>query len=79
MFLKHKPSGDLVEVLTMDDLYDPCLSEFKGRFHAGEEMQDAENFPKSDVMFPSGESLPLCWLDPDYRTRGVLQREMAMT
>lgn len=67
MFLQHEPSGSLVEVLTLDSLYDPCCSEITGRFHAGEEMQDPETFHKSHLIFPSGESLPQCWLDPHYR------------
>ena len=67
MFLKHKSNGQLVEVLTLDSMYDPCLKEITGRMHAGEEMQDPETFMKSDLIFPSGESLPVCWLDPHYR------------
>jgi hypothetical protein len=73
MFLKHKPSGDLVEVLNAHDLFDPCRMEINGRFHAGEEMQDPRTFQKLELIFPSGEDLPLCWVDPDYRVRGVLQ------
>ena len=67
MFLKHKSNGQLVEVLTLDSMYDPCLKEITGRMHAGEEMQDPETFMKSELIFPSGESLPICWLDPHYR------------
>ena len=67
MFLQHKASGNLVELLKLDNLYDPCQKEVTGRFHAGEEMQDPENFLKSELIFPSGESLPLCWLNPKYR------------
>ncbi|MGQ4649317.1 acetyltransferase [Lyngbya aestuarii] len=67
MFLQHKPSGDLVEVLALNSLFDPCHSRISGRFHAGEEMQDPETFSKLDLMFPSGESLPQCWLDAHYR------------
>lgn len=67
MFLKHKSSKDLVEILDLDSVYNPLQSKVSGRFHAGEEMQDAEMFHKADLIFPSGESLPLCWLDPDYQ------------
>ncbi|MDJ0535347.1 MAG: acetyltransferase [Xenococcaceae cyanobacterium MO_207.B15] len=66
MFLK-KSSGDLVEVLETQNLYDPFKTEILGRCHAGEEMQDPEMFTKSELIFPSGESLPRCWLDPDYK------------
>ena len=67
MFLKHKFNGQLVEVLTLDSMYDPCLKEITGRMHAGEEMQDPETFTKSELIFPSGESLPVCWLNPHYQ------------
>lgn len=67
MYLKHIPSGDLVEVLDMRSLVDPLRKQIVGRFHAGEELQDPANFAKSDLSFPSNESLPRCWLDPNYR------------
>lgn len=69
MFLQHKNSGDLVEILTIDSLFDPCRKEIMGRFHCGEEMQDSETFSKLDLTFPYCESLPICWLDPTYRER----------
>ena len=71
MFLQHKSSSDLVEVLNLEDMYDPCRQEISGRFHAGEELQEVETFSKSELMFPSGEPLPLCWLDPDYRVKAA--------
>jgi len=67
MFLQHKQSGDLVEVLNLSNMYDPCLGEIMGRFHTGEEKQDPESFAKADLIFPSGEPLPRCWLDPNYK------------
>ena len=67
MFLKNKSSGDLIELLELHDLYDPFKTEIRGRCHSGEEMQDPEMFSKSELIFPSGESLPLCWLDSDYK------------
>ncbi len=71
MFLQHRASGDLVEILTVDNLYDPCQSNIMGRFHCGEEMQDPESFPKSDMIFPSGEPLPRCWVNPDYHRQAA--------
>ncbi|KPJ92519.1 MAG: acetyltransferase [Gammaproteobacteria bacterium SG8_15] len=56
MYLKHKQSENLVE-----------QARVAGRYHAGEELQDPENFSKSDLVFPSGEPLPVCWQDPDYK------------
>ncbi len=67
MYLKHKPSGDLVEVLDIRSLIDPFQPKIAGRFHAGEELQDPANFLKAELGFPSGEPLPLCWTDPHYR------------
>jgi hypothetical protein len=67
MYLKHQPTGDLVEVLDIASLIDPYRSKLAGRFHAGEELQDPANFAKSDLIFPSGEPLPRCWVDPTYR------------
>lgn len=71
MFLKHNPSGDIVEVLDLEALFDPFRIEIKGRFHAGEEMPDPAGFRKSDMVFLSGERLPRCWIDPHYRERRV--------
>jgi hypothetical protein len=70
MYLKHKSSSDLVEVLDLKELVDPCRENITGCFHVGEEMQEPTSFPKADLIFPSGETLPQCWIDPDYKTRG---------
>ena len=67
MFLQHQPSGALVEILSIQSLFDPNQVKVEGRFHAGEEMQDIEYFTKSHLEFPSGELLPKCWLDSHYR------------
>lgn len=67
MFLKHRPTGDLVEVLDLPALFDPNRDAVTGRFHAGEEMPEPAEFVKGELLFPSGEGLPRCWLDPHYR------------
>ena len=67
MFLKVKANNDLVEVLSMRDLFDPYVSDIVGRYQRGEEVQDAEKFAKADLIFPSGEVLPQCWIDAHYR------------
>ncbi len=67
MFLMQKNSEKLVEVLSLSDLFNPNHERIVGRFHAGEEMQEAESFIKDEMTFPSGEALPKCWLDPHYR------------
>ena len=68
MFLKQSSSGDMVEVMDTLSLGDPCRDSVSGRVHAGEEMQDAEMFAKTDLAFPSGEPLPRCWQDAGYRS-----------
>jgi hypothetical protein len=67
MFLKHSTKDDLIEILTLDDLFDPFCKTVVGRYQHGEEAQDPEKFSKSDLQFPSGETLPRCWLDAHYR------------
>jgi hypothetical protein len=67
MFLQHQPSGSLIEVLSINSLFDPFLKVVTGQSHCGEEMQDPETYLKKELTFPSGEPLPLCWLDPHYR------------
>jgi len=67
MFLKHTPTGDLVEILDMADLTNPRSSEVRGRFHSGEELQEATSFSKRELAFPSGEALPRCWVAPHYK------------
>lgn len=67
MFLKHVPTGVLVEVLALDQLSDPSTNEIQARSHGGEELQPPENYPKSELIFPSGEALPVCWVDAQYR------------
>ena len=69
MYLKHIPSGDLVEVIGLSALFDPFVKCIEGRIHAGEELQEPAEFSKAVLVFPSGESLPRCWVDPDYRAQ----------
>ncbi len=67
MFLKHSSTGKLVEVLSIRDLFNPMHPTLVGRYHAGEELQDPEQFAKVDLVFCSNESLPRCWTDVHYR------------
>lgn len=69
MYLKHVSSGDLVEVVDLAGLFDPFEKGVQGRIHAGEELQDPARFAKGELVFPSGEALPRCWVDPDYRAQ----------
>jgi hypothetical protein len=74
VYLKEKSTGDLVEVLAFSDLIDPYNDSLAGRYHHGEETQDPEKFAKRDLVFPSGEALPRCWIDPQYRSSEVQRR-----
>ena len=71
MFLRHVPSGDLVEVLDLLGLFDFLKPEVNGRFHAGEDVTKSRIFRKSDLVFVSGEHLPRCWVDPHYQERKI--------
>ncbi|QVL51774.1 MAG: acetyltransferase [Cyanobium sp. M30B3] len=68
MFLKirHDDDTSLVEVLSLQQLFDPFAASVQGRLHAGEELQDPAALNKAELIFPSGEPLPRCWLDPHY-------------
>jgi hypothetical protein len=70
MFLKirHADDSSLVEVLNLQQLFDPFAKTVKGRLHAGEELQDPGELNKTELSFPSGEALPGCWMDPHYKT-----------
>ncbi len=67
MLLKDVETGWLVEVLDAVALYNPFEAEVLGQHRAGEEVQDPTHFHKSQLIFPSGEALPRCWMDPRYR------------
>lgn len=68
MFLKlHNVEDDsLFEVLDLQQLFDPFAAKMLGRFHAGEELQDPIPVGKKQLVFPSGEPLPRCWINPHY-------------
>ncbi len=71
MYLKQKSSGHMVEVLSLNDLFNLYREQIVGRYHFGEEVQEPEMFPKSDLLFLSGEALPRCWVDPHYRDEEI--------
>ncbi len=71
MFLKHCIRGDMIEVMDKSSLFDPFKTRLLGRFHAGEEMPEAEYFEKNELVFPSGEALPRCWVDGAYRQNEI--------
>jgi hypothetical protein len=67
MFLQNKISDTLIKIIDTETLFNPLRSEIEGRIQEGEEEQDLQSFPKQDLTFASGEDLPRCWIDPNYR------------
>lgn len=67
MLLHNKQSGTIIEILDLQALINPVQSEIPGRVQDGQEEQDPAQFPKQDLVFPSGESLPKCWIDANYQ------------
>jgi len=66
MFLKHSPTDELIEVIDLQDVISPYSPTVRGRSHSGETVYRPENFLKSELVFPSGEPLPKCWIDVHY-------------
>lgn len=67
MFLQEKQNHEMIEVLSLNELFDPFNQTLVGRYQHGEEVQDPETFSKSNLQFLSGEDLPECWLNAHYR------------
>lgn len=72
MFLKDRHNGHTIEILDLPELFSLHQNDVLGRDQVGEEAQDPEPYHKSDLLFLSGEELPMCWMDPEYR-RNTLQ------
>ncbi|HEY5621832.1 MAG TPA: hypothetical protein VIR77_04445 [Pontiella sp.] len=62
MFLKYKPTEDLVEVLSLPDVTNPYCPTIRARSYEDESIQRPRKYLKTDLTFPSGEPLPSCWL-----------------
>jgi hypothetical protein len=71
MFLKHEPSGKLMQVIELQELMNPMHDTVVMRLHYGEEVQDPEPVAKKALRFPSGEVLPRAWTDAHYRDAEV--------
>lgn len=63
MYLVSKENGDLVEVLDISALVDPCRSKLPGQCRTGREKPGQKVFKKSALSFPSGGPLPRCWVE----------------
>ncbi|WP_088893643.1 acetyltransferase [Leptolyngbya ohadii] len=68
MLLQDKQTGVLVEVMDTEELINPMRDKIKGRVQEGQEEQLPEEIGKDTLIFPSGEELPRCWRDADYRS-----------
>jgi hypothetical protein len=67
MFLQDTKSDSLIKISDPEALFNPTESMVKGCRQTGEEEQPPTQFPKNQLMFPSGEALPQCWVDANYR------------
>ena len=67
MLLQEKESGDLIQILDVEALISPTKNEVPGKNQAGQEEQETATFAKSKLVFPSGETLPRCWTDENYK------------
>jgi hypothetical protein len=67
MFLHNKETNSLVEIVDIEKLINPNQDEVVAKSQSGEEEQEPESMRKNNLIFPSGESLPRCWLDANYR------------
>lgn len=69
MLLHNKQTDALVEIRDIEALTNPVKQEVPGQIQSGQEEQDAEQFDKQNLVFPSGEPLPRCWVDANYQLR----------
>lgn len=67
MFLKDKQTDDLIEIHDLEALFNPNKATIPGQSQAGQEEQGTTDFKKASLKFPSGEDLPLCWVDANYQ------------
>lgn len=67
MLLQDKQTGSLFEIVDVKTLVDPTVSEVPAQDQRGQEEQEPKAIAKDQLVFPSGESLPRCWVDADYR------------
>ncbi|MFB2836139.1 acetyltransferase [Floridanema evergladense] len=66
MLLKSKETGTLIQIHDTESLINPNQHEISGQDQAGQEEQNTTTYSKEELVFPSGESLPRCWLDANY-------------
>ncbi|ACK70572.1 conserved hypothetical protein [Gloeothece citriformis PCC 7424] len=67
MLLHDQQTNSLVKILDLEALFNPVQNTVCASSQAGEEEQSPKEFSKDRLNFPSGEKLPQCWMDADYR------------
>ncbi|MBD2774042.1 acetyltransferase [Iningainema tapete] len=67
MLLQVKDSGNLVEIQDIQELINPNVDAIKAQDQEGQEEQDTDTYKKENLVFPSGENLPKCWKDANYK------------
>jgi hypothetical protein len=67
MLLQNRENGTLVEILDIQEVISPSHAEIMIQVQSGQEEQDPEPISKQNLIFPSGENLPRCWIDADYQ------------
>ena len=78
MLMKNLATGRLVEIEDLTDLTNPFAATTVGRELWGEEIQDPEDFKKAELGFPSGEKIPLSWMEPDYQIHSQSRNSAAL-
>lgn len=71
MYLKYIQTGELIEIIDLQDVIDPSALMVRARRYLDDRMQRAEFFVKTELVFPSDEPLPLCWIKGIERARNV--------
>jgi len=66
MFLMERKSENLLKIENVETLWDPFENRIIARSQAGEEEQPSSPVDKRDLVFPSGEELPECWMNPNF-------------
>jgi len=71
MYLKHTLNDELVEVIDLQDVVSPFASSVLARSYRNDKQQKPERVPKYELVFPSGEALPVCWTQKSFHERIV--------
>jgi hypothetical protein len=67
MLLQLKDNGEMVKINNIQELIDPNQDVVHAQEQEGQEEQQTDSYKKDNLVFPSGENLPRCWIDANYR------------